>query len=97
MKRIFTFVIITLLLFVWTVFFILWLLPSTLYRAVLNPYRAWRVLVGLDVAANMVFNDDEIQTISKRAALARNNGKKWGCILCKLLDTADKNHCDKSI
>lgn len=97
MKHILESVILVVLLLVWALFFVLWLLPSTLYRAVVNKHRAWRVLVGLDVAANMVFNDDEIQTISKRAALARNTGKKWGCILCKLLDTADKDHCNKSI
>lgn len=84
------------LLLVW-VAFTPWVILKTLYCAFANPHRAWRVLVGLDVAANAVLNDDTIQTISKRAALARNSGKRWGCVLCKLLDKADKNHCDKQL
>jgi hypothetical protein len=40
-------------------------------------------------------NEDE--TISSRAAKAKLQGKRWGCVLCKLLDKLDKNHCEKSI
>lgn len=37
------------------------------------------------------------QTISSRAATARNNGHLWGCWLCKLLDLIDSNHCNKAL
>lgn len=33
------------------------------------------------------------QTISARAWKARNRGKRWGCLLCQLLDWLDPNHC----
>lgn len=37
------------------------------------------------------------QTMSSRAATARDNGHLWGCWLCKFLDFIDKNHCDGAI
>ena len=38
----------------------------------------------------------ETKTLSSSAAIARNRGKKWGCILCKILDRLDEQHCDKT-
>ena len=32
-----------------------------------------------------------------RATLrARDGGRRWGCLLCRLLDALDPGHCDKS-
>ena len=37
------------------------------------------------------------QTISARAATARINGHRWGCVLCWLLDRVQQGHCDKAL
>lgn len=37
------------------------------------------------------------ETISARAATARNHGHRWGCWLCKMLDWIETNHCDEAI
>lgn len=87
----------TLLLFGMWALFSGWMFIKAIYCCLFNKHRAWRILTGLDVAANAVLNDDKIQTISQRAAIARNDGKKWGCVLCKLLDRIKKNHCDESL
>lgn len=36
-------------------------------------------------------------TFSKRSAEARNKGKIWGCISCRLLDIFDKGHCGRAL
>lgn len=56
-----------------------------------------RILISIDQLANTILGGNEDETISSRAAKAKLSGKKWGCVLCKLLDKIDKNHCDKSI
>lgn len=48
----------------------------------------------LDEGANAVLGHNAHETISERAALARHNGKRWGCILCRILDWISKGHCD---
>ncbi len=58
--------------------------------------RYWRIALGLDQSANAAFGGSEDMTISTRAALARKEGRRWGCVLCKLLDSVDKGHCDRS-
>ena len=57
----------------------------------------WRVLVSLDQFVNTIFGGFEDESISSRAAKAERNGKKWGCVLCKILDKIDKDHCNKNI
>jgi hypothetical protein len=44
-------------------------------------------LVLLDQAGNTLLGGSPNETISSRA------GKAWGCILCKLLDYIQPNHC----
>jgi len=36
------------------------------------------------------------ETVSRRAAYARDANRRWGCILCKILDTIRKNHCENA-
>mgnify|MGYP000943517690 FL=1 len=36
-------------------------------------------------------------TISSMSALARNKGKQWGCVLCRVLDWIDTDHCTNAI
>ncbi len=57
----------------------------------------WRIAVSLDQLVNTIFNGSEDETISSRAAKAQIRGKKWGCVLCKILDKIDKDHCAKNI
>lgn len=96
MKTLIEPIAIILLLFVWLLF-TPWLIVKTIWCAITNTHRAWRILVGLDVAANAVFNDDEIQTISARAAKARNTNRKWGCRLCKIIELVKPKHCNDSL
>lgn len=62
----------------------------------MNP-RVFAVLVAFDRFVNVVFGGRADETISSRSAKARRDGKAWGCILCKLLDRLDPNHCDLSL
>ena len=55
------------------------------------------VLIALDQLANAVLRGDPDETLSSAAGKARNAGVRWGCILCRVLDWIDPDHCDKSI
>lgn len=56
-----------------------------------------RVLVSIDQLVNTLFGGFEDESISSRAAKAQLKGKKWGCVLCKILDKIDKDHCKNNI
>ena len=59
--------------------------------------RAWTIAVAHDQLANAAFGGDEDETLSSRAGKAAREGKRWACVLCRLLDRLDPNHCEKSI
>ncbi len=59
--------------------------------------RAWSLAVGYDQLANAAFGGDPGETISSRAGKAARNGRRWGCILCRLLSRIDPDHCEKSL
>lgn len=59
--------------------------------------RAWRLAVSFDQLANTAFGGSEDETISSRAGKAARKGKRWGCVLCRLLDWFESNHCESSI
>jgi hypothetical protein len=61
-----------------------------------NPDRAWRVAIANDQALNAAIGGSEDETVSSHAARARNEGRRWGCLLCRLLDRIQPNHCAKS-
>jgi hypothetical protein len=67
-----------------------WMLPAL----IVNSPRFWDVALGFDCTASALFGGDGKTTISKRAGLARRAGKRWGCVLCKLLDAIQANHCE---
>ena len=71
---------------------LVWMIPTALSS---GP-RFLRIAVGFDNAASACFGGDGHTTISKRAYLAMQAGKKWGCVLCKLLDSIQKDHCEKA-
>ena len=67
-----------------------------LWSILANPAKAWRIAIGFDQLVNVAANGHEDETISSRAARARDGGRRWGCLLCRLLDALDPGHCDKS-
>ena len=68
-----------------------------LWSIALSPNRAWKLVISQDQNANAAFNGSEDETISSRAARARAAGRRWGCVLCRLLDAIDPDHCEKSV
>jgi hypothetical protein len=51
------------------------------------------LLIALDQTGNAIFGGYPDETISLRAARARDKGERWGCVLCKLLELIVPNHC----
>jgi len=72
-----------------------WLVPSILFAP--NGSRAWKIIVAYDMLANASTGGDDGETVSARAYKASLNGNKYGCLLCKLLDRLQPNHCENSI
>lgn len=58
--------------------------------------RAWRMAVAFDRIDNAACGGSDKETISSRAYRAQQEGRPWGCILCKLLDRVQKDHCKNS-
>lgn len=67
-----------------------------LYAIFTNPQRAWIMVISHDQLANAAANGDPDETISSRAHRGRSEGRRWGCVLCRVLDWIDTNHCSKS-
>lgn len=57
----------------------------------------WNILIAIDQLANTILLGDPQETISSRADKAAVEGKRWGCVLCKLLNVVQKNHCPLSL
>lgn len=57
----------------------------------------WNLLISLDQLANTVMGGSPDETISSRAGKAMREGRRWGCILCQLLNWIEPDHCAKSI
>jgi hypothetical protein len=56
------------------------------------------ILKWLDIGVNVIFLfGASNETISERSAKARNAGRKWGCVLCGLLDWVNPGHCDNAL
>lgn len=71
-----------------------------LLAALAGSDRAWPVAVANDQTLNAALvgrPGSEDETISSRAGKARRTGRRWGCLLCRLLDKIDPRHCEKSI
>jgi hypothetical protein len=54
-------------------------------------------LILLDEALNTLAAGSPNETVSERAAKARNEGRKWGCVLCGFLNRINPGHCDKAL
>jgi hypothetical protein len=57
----------------------------------------WNVLIALDQLVNAFAGGDPDETLSSRAAKAMQEGKRWACVLCRLLDFIQANHCLRSL
>ena len=71
-----------LLRFVWAVF--------------TNETKAWAIAKAFDRLGNAVTNGADTETISSRAAKARDQHRLWAVVLCALLDLIECDHCNKS-
>lgn len=61
-----------------------------------NTDQALQIAKGYDLLGNTVLNGKAGEYISTRANRARAEGRRWGCLLCRLLDRITKDHCKNS-
>jgi hypothetical protein len=66
------------------------------YAILTNTTRAWEILVAFDRVGNAGLNGNPSETISSRAYRGTTEGNKGWCILCKILDKIQANHCKNS-
>jgi len=64
---------------------------------IINSPRYWNIALGKDQTFNAAIGGKHTETLSHRSARAQIRGDKWGCVLCKLLDYIEKDHCKKSL
>lgn len=57
----------------------------------------FNLLIAFDQLVNALFAGNPDETISSRAAKARAEGRAWGCVLCRVLDWIDPDHCADSL
>jgi hypothetical protein len=58
----------------------------------------FNLLIALDQGVNTLLAGYPDETISLRAARERDiNNKKWACVLCKVLDLFQEDHCTKTV
>lgn len=58
--------------------------------------RAWRIIVAYDRVGNATTGGADTETISSRANRGRGEGRRTWCLLCRLLDRLDPDHCKRS-
>jgi len=57
----------------------------------------YSVLIALDQLVNALMFGYPDETVSYRSAVARERGKRWGCVLCSVLDWIDTGHCSRAL
>jgi len=57
------------------------------------PAKGMRIAVEIDEAVNVAANGRSDETVSLRAAKAQVAGRRWGCVLCRLMDVVAPGHC----
>ena len=70
----------------------LWMLVA----AISGSDRYWRIAKGYDRVGNAATGGQDTETVSSRANRARSEKRRWGCLLCRVLDWIEKDHCKKS-
>jgi hypothetical protein len=58
--------------------------------------RGKRILLAYDRLGNAATGGDDKESISSRANRGRAEGVRGWCILCRILDWLDKDHCKRS-
>lgn len=88
-----------LLIGVWLLSHFAHLIGSTwlLLAALFGYDRAWIIALGYDHLGNAITGGKPEETISSRAYRAMTEGRRWGCLLCKMLDRIETDHCKKSV
>lgn len=71
-------------------------LARFIWNVAADPAKALRIALGFDRLANAALNGLDTETISARAARSRDEGRAWGCLLCRLLDRLQPDHCDRA-
>jgi hypothetical protein len=69
--------------------------PLMLVSILVGSPRAWTIAKGFDRVGNASTGGDDSEYMSARAQRVRKEGRRWACILCRLLDKVDPGHCDK--
>ena len=64
-------------------------------KPILSYFR--RLFVAVDQLLNVVFGGHEDETISSRIGKDARRGRKFACVLCRVLDWLDPHHCEKAI
>lgn len=72
-----------------------WMLICILFAP--NGKRPWHIAIAFDQLANATTGGSEDETISSRAGRLKREGRGWACVLCRLLDWLQKDHCKHSI
>ncbi len=68
-----------------------------LWAVLSAPERAWSMAKAFDRFANAGANGLDTETISSRAGKAVRQRRPWACVLCRLLDLLERDHCRNSI
>lgn len=61
-----------------------------------EPERTRGIAVKVDQGANGALRGNPQETISSRANRARIGRRRWGCVLCWVLDRFKQGHCEDS-
>lgn len=70
-------------------------LPYMLVCILVGSPRAWTIALGFDRVGNAMTGGIDGEYLSARASRVRKEGRRWACVLCKLLDKVDPGHCDR--
>jgi hypothetical protein len=62
----------------------------------LSPQLAWRIFIAADRAVNAALGGCNRETLSSRSYRGSLRNVKGWCILCKILDAFQKDHCKNS-
>lgn len=63
---------------------------------VVGSERGLRILLAYDRLGNVATGGEDEETLSSRANRGRLAGIRRWCLLCRILDWFDKDHCQKS-
>lgn len=56
--------------------------------------RYWPIALGFDRTGNATSGGKDNEYLSARANRARLEGRRWGCVLCRLIAVAKPGHCE---